>query len=62
MLQAVAESIFQPGVTPQLLLAVNIVSGCLFLTGLIIAIFVKFSYHILVLLIICLVLVAAINW
>lgn len=62
MLQAVAESIFQPGVTPQLLVAVNLVFGCLFLTGLIITIFVTFSYHIIALLVLSLALIIAINW
>lgn len=62
MLEAIVQSIFEPGVSPKLLVAVNVVFSALVLTGLIVTIFVTFSYHVLFLTILGLALIISINW
>ena len=62
MFDAIVKSIFEPGVSPKLLVAVNVVFCSLLLTGVLILCFVHFSIHILALTILALGLIISINW
>ena len=62
MFDAIVRSIFEPGVSPKLLLAVNLIFGVLLLTGVLILGFINFSVHVLALTILALALIVSINW
>ena len=62
MFDAIAKSIFEPGVSPKLLLVVNLIFGALLLTGVLILGFINFSIHVLALTILALALIVSINW
>ena len=62
MFGAIVQSIFEPGVSPKLLLAVNLIFGVLLLTGVLILGFINFSIHVLALTILALALIVSINW
>ena len=62
MFNAIAKSIFEPGVSPKLLFAINFIFCALLLTGILILSFVYFSIHVLALTILALALIISINW
>jgi hypothetical protein len=62
MLNAVAESIFEPGVNSQLLKVVNITFICLILVGIGLIFLAGFNIHLIVLLVLSSGLLFSINW
>ena len=62
MFQAIAESIFEPGVNSQLLKAINITFVCLFVVVIFLLIALGLNIHLLVLLILSTGLLLSVNW